>query len=61
MKTYEFLILLSIVITGISTAFIIHYRIEEDQGKQGIVFACIFGVGIGICILIEAFNIMFNT
>ncbi len=61
MKTYEFLILLSIVITGTSTAFIIHYRIEEDPGKQGIVYACTFGVGIGICILIEAFNMMLNT
>lgn len=58
MKTFEFLILLGCIITGVSTGFIIEYHVDKDSGKQGIVFACIFGVGIGICILIEAFNLM---
>ena len=53
MKNYEFLFLLSWVILGICLGLIIAFHGDEDQEKKGIVYACVFGVGIGVCILIE--------
>jgi formate-dependent nitrite reductase membrane component NrfD len=53
MKNYEFLFLVSEIMLGLCIGLILSFRLDKDEGKQGIVYACIFGIGIGVCILIE--------
>jgi hypothetical protein len=43
-----------------SIILIISFINSEDLKKQGIAWSCIFGVGIGLCIVIESVSRIIN-
>jgi hypothetical protein len=56
MRNYEFLFLLSEIILGLCIGVILHCILDKNEAKRGIIYACIFGIGIGTCILIEGIH-----
>lgn len=60
MGIYEFLTMIGIIMMITSIILIISFINSEDPKKQGIAWSCIFGVGIGLCIVIESVSRIIN-
>lgn len=60
MSIYVFLTIIGIIMMVMSIILIISFINSEDPKKQGIAWSCIFGAGIGFCIIIESVSRIIN-